>query len=399
MDPKLIFPFTVNSLRDQIINFGSTYEWGYQKDNRKVIDLSLGFGSFPLGMSRSDFIKTVSNKMMDFTFIGGDHKTTNDAVLELSEKLYTLSGGYRSIFNMSGSIAVESAIKVGKYYQGNTRDLILGFENSYHGSTYLSSSISCTTYMHNIQGRESNCRTISWDLDETKEIIKSLGEDNISCVVVESCSWQAGLRPQSVEWWRELKNICSTNGILLIVDDIALCGAKTGKFFGFDDYIKPDIICAGKALTGGFYPLSDTLITEEIYQGIKDKWWGHGFTYGFNMSGVLSALHYQDVIEKESIYDKYTDVADTSTHLFNNYLQYESVKAVRNYGTYWCVDIDIKDQTDADILKLFFDNGLYLGIWNDPISKKQILIQTPNMKNDSYYQQLDEGLNLVFKNL
>lgn len=41
MDPKLIFPFTVNSLRDRIINFGGTFQWGYQKDDRKFIDLSL----------------------------------------------------------------------------------------------------------------------------------------------------------------------------------------------------------------------------------------------------------------------------------------------------------------------------------------------------------------------
>ena len=399
MDPKLVFPFTVNKNTALIKIFDSTYQWGYQKGHDQYLDLGLGGGAFPLGFQRQDFIDEVSKSMEKFSYILGEHQTTNPYILDLAEKYYDISGGYRSIFTISGSLAVETAVKVSKLYQKNTRKYILGFESSYHGSTYLSSSISCTEYMHKIQGREPNCRTISWDLDSVRRTIKDLGEENVSCIVVETCSWQAGLHEQPLEWWQQLRDLCTQNEIMLIIDDVALCGAKTGKFFGFDLSIAPDFICTGKSLSGGFYPLSNCLITDKVFQSIRDIWFGHGFTYGFNMSGVLSSLHYLDVIEQEDIYKGYEDVKQASTDIFNNYLNFDSVTAVRNYGTFWCLDVRLKDKTEAEIERLFFDNKIYLGIWNDPIARKQILIHTPNQVHADYFESLDQRLTAVLKEL
>jgi adenosylmethionine-8-amino-7-oxononanoate aminotransferase len=117
------------------------------------------------------------------------------------------------------------------------------------------------------------------------------------------------------------------------------------------------------------------------------------------MSGVLSSLHYLDVIEQEDIYKGYEDVKQASTDIFNNYLNFDSVTAVRNYGTFWCLDVRLKDKTEAEIERLFFDNKIYLGIWNDPIARKQILIHTPNQVHADYFESLDQRLTAVLKEL
>lgn len=397
--PKIVFPFTVNSNQAHVTMFDKTYQWGYERDSKQLLDLSLGCGCFPLGLARADFLDSTHSTLGQFSYLSGEHHTSNSAIIKLSEQLYNMSGGYRSIFTVSGSLAIETAVKVTKLSQQNKRSYILGFSNSYHGSTYLSSSISCTEYMHGIQGREPNCKTIPWDLDEAAHIMSLLGEENIACIVVETCSWQAGLHQQTSEWWTKLRELCTNNGIILIVDDVMMGGGKTGKFFGIDLAVKPDIICTGKAASGGYFPLSNCLISQSLYQAISDKWFGHGFTYGFNMGGIDSSLHYLDVIEKEQIYQNFSTVAELAETNFENYLNFNSVKAVRNYGTVWCIDLDISNRTDDDITNLFFEHGIYLGLWNDPAVKKQILIQTPTVVSEEYHSQLNQRLSQVLHKL
>lgn len=398
MDPKLIFPFAVNKQREKVTLFDSTHTWGYTKDNVNYIDLSLGScGCLPLGFKRTDFFDAVQSKLQDFPFLSGEFLTTNKYVIELSDKLYNLSGGYRSVFTVSGSDAIETAIKTAKHYQGNSKKYILGFENSYHGCTYLSSSVSGTTYLHETYGRDSSCITVPWDLYEVERVMKDLS-GQISCLVIESCSWQAGLHSFDSEWWQRLERLCRDNKIIFIVDDVAFCGGKTGKFFGYDSSITPDMICVGKAFSGGYYPLSACLVNERIYDVVKETRYFHGFSYSFNMSGILSTLHYLNVLDNENIYNEYPVIVETADKIFQS-LNYNCLTGIRNYGLTWCLDIKTGSLTDEDVSKLFLDNGLFLGVWNSPTHTGQLLIHVPNINDAQYFNQLEQRLNCVLGKL
>ena len=393
MNNKLIFPFAINKNQNNVIVFDGVHNWGYKKDNIDFIDLSLGScGCLPLGFGRTDFIESVNSKLVDFPFISGEYLTTNKYVVELADKLYNLSGGYHSIFATSGSDAIETAIKVAKNYQNTERNYILGLRDSYHGSTYISSSIGDSNYLHKQYGRDPNCITVDWNLEHIEyTMLKKRG--SILCLVIESCSWQAGLHSYPDEWWIKLRKLCDDHKILLIIDDIAFCGAKTDSFFGFNKSIKPDIICAGKALSGGYYPLSACLVSDKIYEVLKETRFSHGFSYSFNMSGIFSALHYLDVIEKENIFSNYTTIKQQGTDMF------KYLPSVRNYGLTWCLDVNINNRTEDEIFKLFLENGLYLGIWNNPLVTKQILINFPNIVDKTYYKNLEERLQITLEQL
>lgn len=400
MDPKILFPFAVNKHREKIIAFDTTHAWGYQSGEVEYIDLSLGScGCLPLGFKRKDFFVTVQKELEGFSFLSGEFLTTNNYVVELAEKLYELSNGYRSVFTVSGSDAIETAIKTAKHFQRNTRPLIVGFENSYHGSTYLSSSISGATYLHETYGRDANCRTVPWDLDAVEQLINQY-PSQISCLVVESCSWQAGLHTFDSAWWQRLQTLCRHNGILFIIDDIAFCGGKTGRFFGFENNIQPDMICVGKALSGGYYPLSACLVSEDIYNVVKETRYFHGFTYSFNMSGILSTLHYLKVLENENVYDQYQHIKKEATTMFDKITIHKCIRNIRTYGSTWCLDINSGMLTDEDISELFLNNGLYLGIWNSsPSYTKHVLIHLPNIFDQDYFTQLEHRLNIVLEQL
>ena len=101
MSSKLIFPYAENSHQDLRIIEEYT-EYGFIADGVEQIDLSLGScGCFPLGFKRTDIIETVNKRMLTSPFSSGEFFATNPAVLELGERLYTMSNGYRSIFSLS----------------------------------------------------------------------------------------------------------------------------------------------------------------------------------------------------------------------------------------------------------------------------------------------------------
>lgn len=111
------------------------------------------------------------------------------------------------------------------------------------------------------------------------------------------------------------------------------------------------------------------------------------------MSGILSALHYLNIIEQEHILDNHLDIKQHGIDMFKH------LPSVRNYGLTWCIDVNINNKTEDEIFDLFLENGLYLGIWNNPLVTKQILINFPNVINETYYKNLEERLQSTLEQL
>lgn len=392
--PKILFPFTDNVDLSKVKQISKYTQFGYLMNDHELIDTSLGnCGSFMLGFNRVDIVNRVAEHCKSMPFVSGEFMTTCDAVVELSNRLYNLTNGYRSFFSTSGSDAVEGALKVARLKhiaQGNeNKKIILGIEQSYHGSTYLSSSISGGSFMTSYLGRGDMCYTISRSTDSSEQYnnivqkIKELGSENISCIVIETCSWRAGIVIYSDEFWNNLRELCTIENIVLIIDDIAMCGGKTGKFLGFD--IKPDVFTMGKALTGGYFPLSACMISEDIYSAVKEKFWSHGFTYSFSISGVYSTLTYLNILEEENIFDNYPMVLNNAKTYFDKLKSLGLVEEVKNYGLYF--NLTLKNMpSDVNIEEEFFKNGLNVGIENYQWHWLQIVV--PLTATDDYFNKL-----------
>jgi adenosylmethionine-8-amino-7-oxononanoate aminotransferase len=187
--PKLLYPFVVNSNWSKTRVIESYSQFSYTDSGKDILDLSLGnAGCFMLGFNRKDIIDYVSEQMLKNPFVSGEYMTTNEAVLNLSEKLFDLSNGYKSLFTLSGSDAVESAIKLATMYNPD-RQKIIGFQSSYHGSTFLVSSIGSIPEMTQHWGKHINCCVLpSFDIELIRKEIS-----DANCIVIESCSWNNGL--------------------------------------------------------------------------------------------------------------------------------------------------------------------------------------------------------------
>ncbi len=213
---------------------------------------------------------------------------THEPAVTLAEKLaaITPTGLERVFLADSGSVSVEVALKLAIQYwrsRGESRSRFLTVRGGYHGDTFGAMSV-CdpVTGMHTLfQGflprqlfaPRPPCRfgEPCGDVDfASMEALARRHADEIAAVILEPVVQGAGgMYFYSPEYLQRLRALCDELGLLLIFDEIATGFGRTGRLFASEwAGISPDILCLGKALTGGYMTLAATLTTREIAETI-----------------------------------------------------------------------------------------------------------------------------------
>jgi adenosylmethionine-8-amino-7-oxononanoate aminotransferase len=381
---KQIFPFSINDPLPPIKKITEVTKYGYMDGDRNILDLSLGScGCFPLGFDRTDLVDSVTSQLKEVPFCQGDFVTSHSLVTDLSEYLYTISNGFYSIYSLSGSDAIEGAIKIAKmYHKGTDRNKIIGFKKSYHGSTYMSSSVAGTNYITDIFGKHRDC--ISIDYDQIENTINY----NTAAVIIETASWGGtNLGKTDKDYFKKVRSLCDKFGALMIIDDIAFCGGKTGTILGFEKLeITPDIFCLGKGISGGYFPLSITLFNQKVADIVKPQFLMHGFSYSFPMSGIISALEYFKILDEEKILLDHNDIINAANELMIELKNLDLIDEWNSYGV--CFSITPHNKIEDPLLRdqHFYQHGLHLGVWNQ--NSERILIMMPIKFDLNYFREL-----------
>ncbi|HEY3698881.1 MAG TPA: adenosylmethionine--8-amino-7-oxononanoate transaminase [Spongiibacteraceae bacterium] len=214
---------------------------------------------------------------------------THPAAVKLGELLVALTPAplTQIFFSDSGSVAVEIAIKMAlQYWQAQNRRKkikLLTVRGGYHGDTFMAMSV-CDPIdgMHQLfngvlpqQLFADKPQTrfgepfVDSDLDSLKKILIDRHEEIAALIIEPIFQGAGGMHFYAAEYLQQVRRVCDDYDVLLICDEIATGFGRTGKLFACEHAgISPDIMCLGKAITGGYLTLAATLCTRRISDGI-----------------------------------------------------------------------------------------------------------------------------------
>ena len=267
-------------------------------DGNRFVDLTAGFGVAGAGHRNPGVVAAGREQLGRLVHAMGDASPDPRRVL-LLERLAALTGLDHSILGSSGSDAVEAALKTARVATG--RDGVLSFDGGYHGLSYGALRVlgyrpeAFRAPFDGQLGPRSRRAPFGGPLPE------DLSE--VGAVIVEPVQGRGGMRAPPAGWLRALRERCSRDGALLILDECYTGLGRTGAWFAaHDEGVVPDLICVGKALGGGF-PISACVGSAEVMGA-----WGasrgealHTQTFLGNPLGCAMALASLDAIAERDL--------------------------------------------------------------------------------------------------
>ncbi len=415
-------------------------------DGKRYLDGSGGAAVSCLGHSHPAVIQAIKDQV-DHIAYAHTAFFTNDAAEYLADVLIEQApaGLERVYFVSGGSEAVEACLKLGRQYfweKGEKqRRHIIARRQSYHGNTLGALAVGgnlwrrsqfeplliqghhiapCYAYREQRQDEsEQDYGQRAADKLETK--LQELGPETVIAFICEPVvGATAGAVPAVPGYLKRIREICDRHGILLILDEV-MCGmGRTGSLYACEqDGVAPDLMAIAKGLGAGYQPIGAMLVSETIYDTIRDGsgFFQHGHTYMGHPTACAAALAVQRVIREENLLDNVRRQGENLAAALQDRLgEHPKVGDIRGRGLFRGIELvadraskqplDPSLQVPAKIKQQAMERGLMcypMGGTIDGIQGAHILLAPSFIINESHVEELVDKLagamDAAFKDL
>ena len=331
---------------------------------------------------------------------------THAPAVTLCEKLVEITpAGLDKVFLAdSGSVAVEVAIKMVFQYwisKGQPeKNKLLSLRNGYHGDTFAAMSV-CdpVTGMHHLFEQVVEKHYFApapqtgfdqpWDEQDIAEFSQMMSDHShrLAAVILEPVVQGAGgMRFYSPYYLKRVRELCDKHNVLLIADEIATGFGRTGKLFACEwADISPDVLCLGKAITGGYMTLAATLCTDKVSRGICEGEAGcfmNGPTFMGNPLACSVANASIDLLLSADWQSNIQRIESTLKQQLVQFSQLKSVASTRALGAIGVIEMH-EPVNMAEIQKQFVEAG----VWVRPFGKL-VYVMPPFISSDENLIQL-----------
>jgi ornithine--oxo-acid transaminase len=313
------------------------YVWDVQ--GNRYMDFLAGYGAVAQGHNHTRIAAAMVEQCLRLCLTSRSFR--NDRMPPLLEKLCTLTDFDRALLMNSGSEAVETAIKAVRKWGCERKGIapgqgeIIVFSGNFHGRTTTIVSFSdIPEYSQGFGPFTPGFRIVPFgDLAAVKAAVgpRTCG------ILVEPVQGEAGVVLPPKGFLKGLRDLCDSQRVMLITDEIQSGLGRTGKLFAFEhEGIRPDGATIGKALSGGFYPVSALLGSQELMSGFTPA--SHGSTFGGNPLACAVASAALDVLVDEKLVDR---SAELGAYLQERLRAMDSklIKEVRGLGLWAGIEL------------------------------------------------------------
>jgi 4-aminobutyrate aminotransferase/(S)-3-amino-2-methylpropionate transaminase len=387
-------------------------------DGNTYLDFAGGIGVMNVGHSHPEVVAAIQQQAALYTHTCA-HVLTPPVYVDLARRLTEITPGNfpkKTLLVNSGAEAVENAIKIARAATG--RSGVIAFENSFHGRTNLALALTgkVRPYRQDFGPFAPNVHTLpypyvyrcpqhsgtdganchEWREALERAFLTRIPADQVAAIIVEPVQGEGGFVVPPAHFLPELREICTQNGILLIIDEVQSGFGRTGKMFAIEhSNVEPDLMLLAKSLAGGL-PLA-AVVGRDTYMDAPLPG-GLGGTYGGNPVACAAALAVLDVFEREGLADRGRVLGEQAMARMQGWRKrFPLIGEARGLGAMVAIEL-VTDQTQrtpataaaARILVEARERGLILikaGLYDNVIRLLMPLVATD--------EELAEGLDIL----
>jgi ornithine--oxo-acid transaminase len=314
--------------------------WVYDVEGKRYLDCLAAYSAVNQGHCHPRILATLEEQARKVTLTSRAFR--NEQLPLLYKELHDLTGYDMMLPMNSGAEAVETAVKTARKWGYKVKGIapdkaeIIVCANNFHGRTItLVSFSSDEQYRDGFGPFTPGFRIIPFgDAGALREAITP----DTCAFLVEPIQGEAGIVIPPEGFLREAADICRRNDVLLMADEIQSGLGRTGELFAYmHERISPDVLIVGKALAGGFYPVSAVLASREILGVYKPG--DHGSTFGGNPMGCAIARTALRVLIEEKLVERSAELGAYFLGLLQT-LRSSNLKEVRGKGLW--IGIELK---------------------------------------------------------
>ena len=320
-----VYPlFNINPVKAQ-----GSFLW--DDKGEKYLDFYGGHAVISIGHNHPNYQNKLKDQLEKISFYS--NSVQNNLQIELAEKLGEISGyeNYSLFLCNSGAEANENALKLASFHNGKSK--VIYFSGSFHGRT--SAAVSVTDNPKIVAPVNFSERFIKCEWNNVNQL-KQLFADHqgeISSVIIEGIQGVGGINLPTEEMIHTLKNLCSENEVILIMDEVQSGYGRSGKFFAHQEFdIQPDLITVAKGMGNGF-PIGGVLISPKFKasNGLL------GTTFGGNHLACAAGIAVLEVIKNENLIENSEKMG---AYIESRIKDFNHIKSIRRRGLMIGIELD-----------------------------------------------------------